>query len=77
MYSSPDGSVSLEVTLEAETVWLSAGEMARLFGRDKSAISRHLANVFKTRELDRASVVAVFATTALDGKTYGVEVRLH
>jgi hypothetical protein len=47
--------------------------MARLFGRDKSVISRHLTNVFKARELDRSSVAAENATTAADGKTYQVE----
>lgn len=47
--------------------------MAELFGRDKSAISRHLNNIFKINELDKNQVVAKFATTAADGKTYQVE----
>ncbi|MGC8724839.1 MAG: virulence RhuM family protein [Acidobacteriota bacterium] len=59
--------------MEGKTLWLSLNQIASLFGRDKSVISRHLANIFRTKELDRQSVVAVFATTAADGKTYRVE----
>lgn len=64
-------SVKLEVNVKDETVWLSLDQMAKLFGRDKSVISRHIKNVFE-EELDR-SVVANFATTAKDGKTYNVD----
>ncbi|MDP2683152.1 MAG: RhuM family protein [Deltaproteobacteria bacterium] len=64
---------NVEVRLDKETVWLSLKQMAYLFGRDKSAISRHLSNVFKEKELIKNSVVANFATTAADGKTYQVE----
>src|SRR5690606_29976600 len=56
-----------------ETVWLSLAQMTELFARDKSVISRHIRNVFAEGELTRESVVAVFATTAADGKTYQVE----
>jgi len=73
LYQAPDGTVSLEVKLEAETVWLNLNQMSGLFDRDKSVISRHLRNIFKTGELARDSVVAFFATTAADGKTYQVE----
>ena len=59
--------------LVKDTVWLSLNQMADLFERDKSVISRHLHNVFKDNELIRNSVVANFATTAVDGKTYQVE----
>ena len=62
-----------EVRLEKETVWLSLNQMANLFERDKSAISRHLRNIFNEKELIRNSVVAKFATTATDGKVYRVE----
>jgi hypothetical protein len=54
--------VTLDVRLERETVWLSLNQMADLFARDKSVISRHLRNVFKEGELDRESTVAYFAT---------------
>lgn len=63
--------VKLEVNMKDETVWLSLEQMALLFDRDKSVISRHIKNAI-TEELDN-SVVANFATTAKDGKTYQVE----
>lgn len=72
-YKSSDGSVKLDVKLEKETIWLSLNQIAELFGRDKSVVSRHLRNVFASGELHRKSVVAKYATTAADGKTYGVE----
>jgi prophage maintenance system killer protein len=73
VYEAPDGQVRVEVRLERETVWLSLNQMAELFGRDKSVISRHLRNVFESEELEREAVVAKNATTAADGKTYQVE----
>jgi hypothetical protein len=73
LYQSEDGRTRLEVRLVGETVWLSLGQMAELFQRDKSVISRHIANTFEEQELRRDSVVAFFATTAADGKTYEVE----
>jgi prophage maintenance system killer protein len=72
LYETIDGTVTLDVRTDAETVWLSADQLVTLFGRDKSVISRHLRNVFAEAELDRESVVAVFATTAADGKAYRV-----
>lgn len=71
IYESDSGRIS--VTLEQETVWLSLQQMAELFARDKSVISRHLRNVFAEGELERQAVVAKNATTAADGKTYQVE----
>lgn len=73
LYQSEDGSTRIEVRLEGETVWLSLSQMAELFQRDKSVISRHIANLFEEGELRRKSVVAEFATTAADGKTYRVD----
>ncbi len=73
LFEAPDGQIRLDVRLERETVWLSLNQMADLFGRDKSVISRHLRNIFAAGELDRAAVVAKNATTAADGKTYQVE----
>ena len=64
-------NVKLEVNMKDETVWLSLDQMARLFDRDKSVISRHIKNALE-EELDN-SVVAKFATTARDGKTYQVD----
>ncbi len=63
----------LEVRLEEDTVWLSLNQLADLFERDKSVISRHLRNVFEEKELNKDSVVAKYATTATDGKIYKVE----
>jgi prophage maintenance system killer protein len=63
----------LEVRLEQDTVWLSLNQLADLFERDKSVISRHLRNVFEEKELTKDSVVAKYATTAADGKVYKVE----
>lgn len=73
LYEAPDGHVRVDVRFDHETVWLSLNQMADLFGRDKSVISRHLRNVFDSGELERGSVVAKNATTAADGKTYQVE----
>ncbi|MEN9283147.1 MAG: hypothetical protein RLZZ179_640 [Verrucomicrobiota bacterium] len=73
LYLTEDGRTRLQVRLEGETVWLSLNQMVELFQRDKSVISRHIKNVFEEGELVRDSVVAEFATTAADGKTYQVE----
>ena len=73
IYQTQDGETKLSVNLQDETVWLSLDQIAELFQRDKSTISRHIKNVFEEGELQRNSVVANFATTAVDGKTYQVE----
>lgn len=72
IYETADGAISTEVRLEGESLWLSLQQIADLFGRDKSQISRHLKNIFATGELDKKSVVVENATTAADGKTYQV-----
>ena len=73
IYKSITGETQVEVRFEHDTVWLNLNQIAQLFGRDKSVISRHLSAVFRDNELDRHSVVAKNATTALDGKTYQVD----
>lgn len=73
IYQTEDGLSKIDVKVENETVWLSLDQMADLFQRDKSTISRHIRNVFSDGELSKDSVVANFATTAADGKTYQVE----
>ena len=73
IYQTDDGLTKIDVKIEKETVWLSLDLMAELFQRDKSTISRHIKNIFKEGELSPVSVVAKFATTAADGKTYQVE----
>ena len=72
LYVTEDGTVKLEVTMESETVWLNLNQLCELFQRDKSVISRHIKNIFAEGELEQDSVVAFFATTAEDGKTYQV-----
>lgn len=73
MYQTEDGLTKIDVQMSGETVWLSLDQMADLFQRDKSTISRHIKNIFGEGELDRNSVVANFATTAADGKVYQVD----
>lgn len=73
MYIAEDGVTRIQATFDRDTVWLSIDQMAELFQRDKSTISRHIKNVFDERELDKNRVVANFATTAADGKTYQVD----
>ena len=73
MYTTEDGLTKIETTFDEDTVWLSLDQMAELFQRDKSTISRHIKNIFEEGELQRNSVVAKFATTASDGKTYQVD----
>ena len=73
MYTTEDGVTKIQATFDNDTVWLSIDQMAELFQRDKSTISRHIKNIFEEGEYISDSVVANFATTAIDGKTYQVE----
>ncbi|MDR1485028.1 MAG: virulence RhuM family protein [Planctomycetaceae bacterium] len=83
IYQTPDGSTNLDVRLEEETVWLNRQQMAMLFDRDVKTIGKHINNALKEELSDaptnsnlttvQNSVVANFATTAADGKTYQVE----
>ena len=73
LYKADDGRVQLEVHLDQETVWLTQDQMADLFGRERSVITKHVRNVFKEGELEEASVRAKIAHTAADGKTYQVQ----
>jgi hypothetical protein len=72
MYQTEDGFTKIDVMIEKDTVWLSLDQMADLFQKDNSTISRHIKNIFTEGELKQDSVVAKFATTAADGKTYNV-----
>ena len=73
LFHSHDGEILLPVTVDRDTVWLSLDQIAALFQRDKSTVSRHIRNVFSEGELERDSVVANFTTTAADGKKYQVD----
>ena len=72
LYKTQDGENRIEVTLANETVWLTIDQMAELFQRNKSTISRHIKNIFEDGELEQNAVVAFFATTATDRKVYQV-----
>ena len=67
LYQTPDGVSRIEVKLQGETVWLTLDQMAELFQRNKSTISRHIKNVFEEGELQKEVVVANFATTTQHG----------
>ena len=70
-----DGAFELDVRISASenTVWLTLDQIASLFEKEKSTVSRHIKNIFSEGELDKEAVVANYATTASDGKTYQVD----
>ena len=67
MYTTEDGLTKIEVTFDEDTVWLSLDQMAELFQRDKSTISRHIKNIFTEGELRQDATVAKFATVKTEG----------
>lgn len=67
LYTTDDGNTRLEVKLEKDTVWLTQSQMAELFGRDRTVITRHIRNIFREGELDESLVCAKNAQT----KKYG------
>lgn len=67
IFQSADGSIQIDVKMEQETVWLSLDQMAELFDKNKSTISRHIKNVFEEGELQTDSTVANFATVQQEG----------
>lgn len=67
LYQTEDGETQIQVVMQGETVWLTQKEMAELFQRDKSVISRHIQNVFKEGELEPESTVAKIATVQQEG----------
>ena len=70
IYQAEDGQSSFEVHLQEETVWLTQKQISSLFGTERSVITKHINNLFRTEELPLNSVCAKFAHTAADGKTY-------
>lgn len=70
LYNTPDGRVRVEIYLQNETIWLTQQKIAELFGVERSVITKHLQNIFESKELDEESVCAKFAHTAEDGKSY-------
>jgi len=73
LYTTEDGETEIQLRAVDGTVWLTMNQLAELFGRDKSVISRHIKAVLAEGELAAGSVVARHATTASDGKTYQVD----
>jgi len=68
-----NGELELNVSVENDSVWLNRNQLSVLLDRDVKTIGKHISNVFKEGELNKLSVVANFATTAKDGKTYNTE----
>lgn len=66
LYTTDDGNTQLEVKLENETVWLTQSQMAKLFGRDRTVITRHIRNIFKEGELDENITCAKFAHMGIE-----------
>lgn len=74
LFQAEDGKTRLEVQLDHETVWLTQDQMAKLFERERSVVTKHLRNVFREGELDELAVCAKYAHTAGDGKTYQAQI---
>ncbi|MEJ7668571.1 MAG: virulence protein RhuM/Fic/DOC family protein [Casimicrobiaceae bacterium] len=68
LYEAPDGQVRVEVRLERENVWLTQEQMARLFGRERSVITKHVRNVFREGELEAVTTCAKFAQVQVEGE---------
>jgi len=68
IYQAQDGITAINVRLQEETVWLAQKEIAQLFGTQRPAITKHLANIFKSKESDENSVSSILEHTAADAK---------
>lgn len=73
LFQTKNGAIELRGDFDKETLWATLDQIAAVFGRDKSVISRHIKNIFSEGELIQKTVVAKKATTATDGKTYQVD----
>ncbi len=70
LYTTPSGGVSVEIFLHNENIWLTQEKIALLFGVQRAAITKHLKNIFESKELQEDSVSSILEHTANDGKTY-------
>jgi len=70
IYQPKGGEVDIKVKLEKETIWLTQAQLSLLFGIERSVVTKHLHNIFNSKELDKNSVCAKIAHTAADGKVY-------
>ena len=73
IYISKDGHIELDVNMVDETIWLSQQQIADLFGTQRPAITKHLRNIFSSKELDENSVCSILERTASDGKQYNTK----
>lgn len=71
MYQNQEGNIKIDVRLDEETVWLTQAQIALLFGKGRSTITEHIANVFKEGELDEKVVCRDFRLTSLHGAIEG------
>ena len=71
LYKTPKGGVKVEIYLQNENLWLTQNKIAELFGVDRSVVTKHLKNIFDEKELDKDSVCAIFAHTALNVQAVG------
>jgi len=67
IYTNADGTIQTEVRMHEESMWLSLNQIAELFERDKSVISRHIKNVYNDAELEKSATVAKYATVQIEG----------
>ena len=76
LYTTPNGKVNVEIFLHNENLWLTQQKIADLFGVDRTVVTKHLGNIFKSGELDENVACANFAHTtqhgAIKGKTQGI-----
>ena len=70
IYKAKGKEVEIRVKIEKETIWLTQAQIAFLFGAERSVVTKHLQNIFNTKELKKNSVCAKIAHTATDGKIY-------
>ena len=73
IYKNKEGNIIVDAIFEDETLWLTQKSMAKVFGIDRTVITKHLKNIFNDGELNKNAVCAKFAHTAEDGKTYQTE----
>lgn len=67
IYQSPDGQTSIDVVLDQDTVWLDQQQLSDLFQTDRSSISKHIKNIYKSSELAEAATCAIFAQVQREG----------
>jgi len=70
IYQTQDGKTKIDCRLDGDTLWLTQAQIAELYGRDRTVITKHIRNIYAEGELQESSVCANFAHTANDGKNY-------